>query len=62
MSKVSSGMINWLTNQLIFRIVLVRRAYARDPLRMMIAESGFRKFDIREGPMFRELWLVNGAA
>lgn len=57
--KVSTGVINWLTNQLAFRLVLVRRAYTKDQLKGFIAASGFRNFEIREGPMFLEMWLGN---
>ena len=57
--KMHTGVADWLMNQLIYRVILVRRAYTKDQLRRFISESGFRKFDIREGPMFLELWLEN---
>ena len=45
-------------DQAIYRL-LSRRAYTRDQLRRFISESGFRKFHIREQPMFLEMWLEN---
>ncbi len=52
----AGGVANWLMDQAIYRL-LSRRAYTRDQLRRFISESGFLKFDIREEPMFLELWL-----
>lgn len=57
-SKVSTGVASWLSNQLAFRLVLVRRGYSKDELRSFIAASGLRELEVREGPMFLETWLV----
>jgi len=56
--RFTRGLIHWLSTQLAFRLVLVRRAYSRDELRSFVAASGLRPLDVREGPMFLELWLV----
>ena len=55
----ASGFTNWLSTQLAFRLVLVRRACSKDKLRSFIAASGLRELDMREGPMLLEMWLVN---
>lgn len=59
MRKVRLGLVDWLISQLIFRLVLVRRTYTKDQLTRFITDSGFRRFDIRDGPMFFEMWLEN---
>jgi ubiquinone/menaquinone biosynthesis C-methylase UbiE len=56
--KVSTGFRNWLTNQLVFRVILTKRAYSTAQLKQFISASGFRNSDIREGAIFLEMWLV----
>ncbi|MGH7820561.1 MAG: class I SAM-dependent methyltransferase [Candidatus Binatia bacterium] len=57
--KVARGLREWLTNQLLFRLLLVRRAYTEDELRQFASTSGFASAEIRKGPVFLEAWLSN---
>ena len=60
-ATISGGVLEWLTNQLLFRRLLVRRAYSRDQLQELLAASEFSDFEIREGPMVLELWATKSA-
>jgi ubiquinone/menaquinone biosynthesis C-methylase UbiE len=59
---ISDGVLDWLTNQLLFRRLLVRRAYSSDQLEELMAASEFSDFEIREGPMVLELWATKTAS
>jgi len=58
--KVAMSLREWLTNQLIFRLLLVRRAYTENQLRQFASTTGFSGVDIRKGSVFFEVWLSNG--
>jgi ubiquinone/menaquinone biosynthesis C-methylase UbiE len=60
-ATISDGMFDWLTNQLLFRRLLVRRAYSRDQLTTLLAASAFSDFEFREDPMVLELWARKSA-
>jgi ubiquinone/menaquinone biosynthesis C-methylase UbiE len=55
--KVTKGVMDWFTNQLVFRLLLTRRAYTQSQLLRFATAGGFPDAQIREGPMFLELWL-----
>ncbi len=57
--KVTTNLWEWLTNQLIFRLLLVRRAYSENRLRQFASAAGFTGVEIRKGSMFLEVWLSN---
>jgi len=57
--KVTTNLREWLTNQLIFRLLLVRRAYTENQLRQFASTTGFSGVDIRKGSVFLEVWLSN---
>jgi len=57
--KVATSLREWLTNQLLFRLLLVRRAYTENQLRQFASATGFSNVDIRKGPVFLEAWLSN---
>lgn len=57
--KVTTNLREWLTNQLIFRLLLVRRAYTENQLQQFASTSGFGGVDIRRGSVFLEVWLSN---
>jgi ubiquinone/menaquinone biosynthesis C-methylase UbiE len=58
---ISDNVIDWLTNQLLFRRLLVRRAYSTEQLQKFLIASGFSDFEIREGPMNLEICAVKSA-
>ena len=59
---ISGGVFDWLTNQLLFRRLLVRRAYSSEQLKEWLAASKFSDFEILEGPMVLELWATKTAS
>jgi ubiquinone/menaquinone biosynthesis C-methylase UbiE len=59
---ISGGVFDWLTNQLLFRRLLVRRAYSSEQLKEWLAASQFSDFEILEGPMVLELWATKTAS
>jgi ubiquinone/menaquinone biosynthesis C-methylase UbiE len=61
-ATISGGVFDWLTNQLLFRRLLVRRAYSSEQLRELLAASNFSDFEILEGPMVLELWATKTAS
>lgn len=56
--KMRLGALNTFINKLIFRLLLVRRAYTQDQFRQLIMESGFQKFEIEETPPGFEISLL----
>jgi ubiquinone/menaquinone biosynthesis C-methylase UbiE len=58
---ISDGVFDWLTNQLLFRRLLVRRAHSRDQLTTLLAASEFSDFEFREDPMVLQLWARKSA-
>jgi ubiquinone/menaquinone biosynthesis C-methylase UbiE len=56
-ATISDGPLDWLTNQVLFRRLLVRRAHTRDQLAELLAASGISDFEIRESAMELELWV-----
>lgn len=57
--KVATSLREWLTNQLLFRLLLVRRAYTENQLRQFASSTGFSGVEIRKGSVFLEAWLSN---
>jgi ubiquinone/menaquinone biosynthesis C-methylase UbiE len=57
--EVSTNLRGWLTNQLVFRLLLVRRAYTENHLRQFASTTRFSAVDIRKGSVFLEVWLSN---
>jgi len=55
--QVSSNLREWLTNQLLFRLLLLRRAYTEAQLKQFASSAGFDEVEIRKGPVFLEAWL-----
>lgn len=51
------GMINAAIIKLTFNTMLKKRAYTRDSIAQLVAESKFRRGDIRRDPIGFELWL-----
>ena len=59
---ISGGVFDWLTNQLLFRRLLVPRAHSSEQLKELLAASKFSDFEILEGPMVLELWATKTAS
>lgn len=55
--RISAGLANWLVNQFAYRAIVKRRADSKTQLAQLVAASGFRRSEFREGPMFLEAWL-----
>ncbi len=60
-ATISGSVVNWLTNQLLYRLILVRRAYSAEQLEKLLATSEFAEFKIQEYPMTREIWAAKSA-
>jgi ubiquinone/menaquinone biosynthesis C-methylase UbiE len=54
---ISAGLMNWLVIQFVYRAIVKRRAHSKTQLAKLIAASGFRKSEFREGPIYLEAWL-----
>jgi ubiquinone/menaquinone biosynthesis C-methylase UbiE len=57
--RIALGLREWLTNQVLFRLLLVRRAYTEEELRRFASAAGFSSAEIRKEPVFLEAWLSN---
>ncbi len=60
--KTRRNVVDWVVNHLVFRLVLIPRAYTKEELHAFASASGFRTFEIREEPMVYEVWLDRGSA
>ena len=60
--KVSRGLLEPLLNRLVFRLVLVRRAYEKDRLLTLITGAGFRVCDVRRDQIYIEVWFQKPVA
>jgi ubiquinone/menaquinone biosynthesis C-methylase UbiE len=57
MRKISTGLGNWSVNQFAHRAIVKRRAHNKTQLAQLGAAGGFRRSEVREGPIFLEAWL-----
>ena len=55
--RISAGLANWLVNQFAYRAIVKRRAHSKTQLAQLIADSGFRRSEFCEGPIYLEAWL-----
>jgi ubiquinone/menaquinone biosynthesis C-methylase UbiE len=60
--SLNSGAFNRMFVYLTFRVMLVRRAYTKAEFQRMIAQTGFRKVEIREELIGMEILMEKGLA
>jgi ubiquinone/menaquinone biosynthesis C-methylase UbiE len=56
--KLSSGFGSWLTNQFVYRVIIVRRAYGIARLQQLASAGGFVNCQVHEEGISHEMWLV----
>jgi ubiquinone/menaquinone biosynthesis C-methylase UbiE len=56
--KLSSGLGSWLTNQFVYRVIIIRRAYGIARLQQLASAGGFVNCQVREEGISHEMWLV----
>jgi ubiquinone/menaquinone biosynthesis C-methylase UbiE len=55
--RISTGFWNWLVNHFAHKAIVKRRAHNKTQLAQLGAAGGFRRSEVREGPIFLEAWL-----
>lgn len=56
--KLSSGLGSWLTNQFVYRVIIIRRAYGIRRLQQLAYAGGFVNCQVREEGISHEMWVV----
>jgi len=55
------GAVNAIITKLTFRFMLLKRAYTKDEIERLLAQTNFKQIEIRESLTGLEIWLRKGA-